>query len=629
MCGLCGFAGTVEPGDEARVRKARTALSHRGPDSQGDWSWHDPQSGSGVIFGHTRLSILDLRGSADQPMVHEPTGLCMVFNGEIYNFKQLRSELIERGHHFRTTGDSEVILNGFVEWGAAVVQRLRGMFAMVIFDPRNRTLFLARDGYGIKPLYYVMLPGQRGIAFASEVRSLLDAEYAPRKTDHHRLRQYLWNGFMPSPGTIICDIECFPPGSTGEYDLSTKQLRIQQSWSLSGAASRSTSPQQAETSLDESVRGHLVSDVPLGVFLSGGIDSTAVAVMAARNAAQVKTLSIGFREEGSDETVYAERAAKQIKSDHTTIRISGSDMLGQIDATVSALDQPSFDGINTWFVSRAAVEAGLKVALAGTGGDELFGGYSSFRRLPRLHRNILLAKGFPNGLGLARYLYGPYTNKRKLASLASTRGDLRCLYQLQYAMFDPDTVGRFMGQHAPASRVRWGLDEDRFDRLGRSIEKLSPLQSVSYLESQLFLSDRLLRDTDSASMAHSLEVRVPLVDTVLADSCWGMSDESRFLPLGTKPPLSSIAASGVDRSVFERKKQGFEFPFDHWFQGELRSEISSIMLDHRLILSSGLNPKAVGDLWESYLANPKNIYWTRVWTVYALLKWFSIYNITI
>lgn len=629
MCGICGFAGTLEPSDDARVKKAISALIHRGPDSQGEWSWRDPRSGYGVILGHTRLSILDLRESADQPMVHEKTGLSMVFNGEIYNFKQLRAKLIDRGHHFKTTGDSEVILNGYAEWGAGVVQKLRGMYALAIFNPVKQKLVLARDGHGIKPLYYVVLPNQRGVAFASEVRSLLDAEYAARRTDHHRLRQYLWNGFMPSPDTIICDIQCFPTGSYGEYDLAGQHLRIKQNWCLSESNGRVTTPQQAESSLNDSIRSHLISDVPLGIFLSGGIDSTAVSVIAAQNQAQIKTLSIGFSEGGSDETVYAEMAAKQIDSDHTTIRISGTEMLSQIDTTISALDQPSFDGINTWFVSRAAVEAGLKVALAGTGGDELFGGYSSFRRLPRLHRAIPPTKILPNGLALARYFYGPFTNKLKLSTLISTRGDLRCLYQLQYAMFAPNTIDRLISQDAPGSRVQWGLDEKRFDQLGHSLRNMSPLQSVSYLETQLFLTDRLLRDTDSASMAHSLEVRVPLVDTVLADSCWAMSDESRFLPLGTKPPLSSIAASGVDQSIFDRKKQGFEFPFDQWFNTYLRTEINSVMLDRSLIFASGLNPQSVGELWKSYLANPQNIYWTRVWSVYTLLKWFSIHNIVV
>ena len=604
-------------------------LQHRGPDDNGTWTWRVGE-GFGAVLCHRRLSIIDLRHIAAEPMVSKATGTTLVFNGEIYNFQAIRAELEAGGAKFLTNGDTEVILHGYDRWGVDIFARLRGMFALVLVDPRNERVVLARDGYGIKPLYWARFAGAEGrpaIAFASEGRALVEAGFAERRTSSDRVGQYLWNGFMPGPHTIWTDVQEVPRGSYAVLDKQYSEPRFERFWNI-GSSFRNGSvidAEEADRLIAEDVRLHLIADVPLAVFLSGGVDSTAVAAAAASQAGEVHTISVAFTEADADERRFAAAAAKAIGTSHHVVELSASSILADIEDAVGALDQPSFDGINSWFVSREAVRLGFKVALSGAGGDELAGGYSSFRRVLRAHPLMKMP-----GSGLAAGLAGAVLRQLRPASktgqLGQAFGALERMYQTQYALFSTDTLRGLLSD--PPSAPTWGVDREREAMLAQEIASLPPLQAVTALESEMFLGDRLLRDMDSVSMAHSLEVRVPFVDTVLSDRLAGLSDADRYLPIGQKQLLRRQSRAVLPENFFSRPKRGFEFPMDEWIRGPLRSMVEGRLLDANQCAAMGLNAPAVAAIWQQFLSKPGAIYWTRPWAIFALLQWAARNEVT-
>ena len=629
MCGISGAIGALRPGDVERCEAMSARLQHRGPDDNGTWTWRVGE-GFGAVLCHRRLSIIDLRHIAAEPMVSEATGTTLVFNGEIYNFQAIRAELEAGGAKFLTNGDTEVILHGYDRWGVDIFARLRGMFALVLVDPRNERVVLARDGYGIKPLYWARFAGAEGrpaIAFASEGRALVEAGFAERRTSSDRVGQYLWNGFMPGPHTIWTDVQEVPRGSYAVLDKQYSEPRFERFWNI-GSSFRNGSvidAKEADRLIAEDVRLHLIADVPLAVFLSGGVDSTAVAAAAASQAGEVHTISVAFTEADADERRFAAAAAKAIGTSHHVVELSASSILADIEDAVGALDQPSFDGINSWFVSREAVRLGFKVALSGAGGDELAGGYSSFRRVLRAHPLMKMP-----GSGLAAGLAGAVLRQLRPASktgqLGQAFGALERMYQTQYALFSTDTLRGLLSD--PTSAPTWGVDREREAMLAQEIASLPPLQAVTALESEMFLGDRLLRDMDSVSMAHSLEVRVPFVDTVLSDRLAGLSDADRYLPIGQKQLLRRQSRAVLPENFFSRPKRGFEFPMDEWIRGPLRSMVEGRLLDANQCAAMGLNAPAVAAIWQQFLSKPGAIYWTRPWAIFALLQWAARNEVT-
>ena len=629
MCGISGAIGALRPSDVERCEAMSARLLHRGPDDNGTWTWRVGE-GFGAVLCHRRLSIIDLRHIAAEPMVSKATGTTLVFNGEIYNFQAIRAELEAGGAKFLTNGDTEVILHGYDRWGVDIFARLRGMFALVLVDPRNERVVLARDGYGIKPLYWARFAGAEGrpaIAFASEGRALVEAGFAERRTSSDRVGQYLWNGFMPGPHTIWTDVQEVPRGSYAVLDKQYSEPRFERFWNI-GSSFRNglvIDAEEADRLIAEDVRLHLIADVPLAVFLSGGVDSTAVAAAAASQAGEVHTISVAFTEADADERRFAAAAAKAIGTSHHVVELSASSILADIEDAVGALDQPSFDGINSWFVSREAVRLGFKVALSGAGGDELAGGYSSFRRVLRAHPLMKMP-----GSGLAAGLAGAVLRQLRPASktgqLGQAFGALERMYQTQYALFSTDTLRGLLSD--PASAPTWGVDREREAMLAQEIASLPPLQAVTALESEMFLGDRLLRDMDSVSMAHSLEVRVPFVDTVLSDRLAGLSDADRYLPIGQKQLLRRQSRAVLPENFFSRPKRGFEFPMDEWIRGPLRSMVEGRLLDANQCAAMGLNAPAVAAIWQQFLSKPGAIYWTRPWAIFALLQWAARNEVT-
>lgn len=651
MCGIAGAVGSLSPSVRdvapkrgatiACVERMSLALRHRGPDGAGIWAAETSE----VVLGHRRLAILDLSEAGAQPMVDAESGCAITFNGEIYNFRDLRRELETLGEQFHSSSDTEVVLKAYKRWGLTVVPRLRGIFAMAIWDPRSRCVHLVRDHMGIKPLYWTRLRnsplGNDIFLFASEVRALLASGMVERRLDPIAVASYLSQGFVIGPSSIVEGIKLLPAASIltvgpgkGARDPNTHMLRSY--WTAPSSGVRRTTEDELREEIANTVRMQLVSDAPLGIFLSGGIDSSAVATLASQvEPDAVHTFTIGFEESGLDESQHAARVAAAIGSRHTNVLLREPDFLKQLPDALSSIDQPTFDGLNTYFVSRAAREAGMTVALAGTGGDELFGGYPSFVELPKMRHAGAWVPPLADGVvsGSYRLVAGlfwnllkqapPQTRWGKLADVVCAAHDLLDLYQTSYALFTREAQSRLAS--APVQAAQASLDFGLPDEVARAwrarTEGSEPLHAISLLELSSFIGERLLRDTDAASMAVSLEVRVPLLDYALCEKVAGIDPARRFSPPGKKRLLRDLALTRLDPALFDRPKSGFVLPIGEWAKRRLQPEMQRLLTDTALISRAGLRAKSVQTLWRSYLAGRPGLYWSRVWSLYALLSW--------
>ena len=661
MCGIAGAIGNLGPGAAtagwnrsavfACVERVSNALRHRGPDGAGFWSADSAE----VVFGHRRLAIIDLSEAGAQPMVDAASGCVVTFNGEIYNFRELRRELEAIGEHFDSSSDTEVVLKAYARWGLGVVRRLRGIFAMAIWDPRARTVHLLRDHLGIKPLYWTRVragsSGAEVVLFASEVRALLASGFVARRLNCDAVASYLSDGFVIGPDTMVEGVELLPAagiltiavGRRAE-DGGNNRHTLGCYWRLPSSGAQRTTEDELRHELSETVRMQLVSDAPLGVFLSGGIDSSAVAALASEAQPRaLHTFTIGFEEAGLDESQFAARVATAIGSRHTNVTLREEDFLRQLPDALTAIDQPTFDALNTYFVSRAAREAGMTVALAGTGGDELFGGYASYVELPKMLRAgawipwpLGRAIGGACGLigALSWSLFGhapPQTRWGKVADLARASGDLLRLYQTSYALFTRETQARLASASVRAAQrlQDFGLPAEVARAWRDRIEDSELLHAISVLELSSFVGERLLRDTDAASMAVSLEARVPLLDWVLCEKVAGIETSRRFSPLGKKRLLRELTLASLDPAIFDRPKSGFVLPIGEWAKKRLQPEMGRLFCDARLVGRAGLRPDTVYTLWKSYVAGRPGLYWSRVWSIYALLSWCERHEMSV
>ncbi len=635
MCGIAGAIGFVDDGVIEAVGRAHEALRHRGPDAEG--VWQDVRGQRGAALAHRRLAIIDLSADGAQPMRDIETGLTIVFNGEIYNFAVLRVELEALGYVFQTRTDTEVLLKAHAAWGDDAVRRLNGMFAYALWDSERRRALLVRDRMGIKPLYFAWSGGT--LLFASEVRALLATGLVKRTLDRRALSSYLWNGFVVGPPTIIEGVDLLPAASTlAVFDSGEREPT--RYWRQPSADGANDDTSELRERLLQSVRMRLVADVPLGVFLSGGIDSSALAALASEVSEQpVQTFNISFDETEFDESPYAKLVAQSIGSEHHDIRLTQQGFASQLDDALASIDQPTFDAINTYFVSRAVREAGLTVALAGTGGDELFGGYASFRELPSAIRWSRLAAMAPEAwlrAGAAAFTrlrtgrpgeVQPQTRWGKLGDALATRGDLLKMYQVAYGLFTQAFLEELCTTEA--DDVEYGLPVGRARELEREASKCGLLGAISQLEQGLFLGERLLRDTDAASMAVALEVRVPLLDHNVVEALAALHEGTRFVPIGQKQLLRKLGLGGVDPALFDRPKSGFVLPLDLWCRRQIKGVIDSTFADHELCTAVGLRPDAVARLWRSYRDGAPGLYWSRVWSLFVLLNWCREHGVTL
>jgi asparagine synthase (glutamine-hydrolysing) len=638
MCGIAGIIGRLDKPNRAALQRMSDAMIHRGPDASGTWVSAPDARGWGVLLAHRRLSILDLSPAGAQPMVDPVTGHVVVFNGEIYNFGDLRQRLVAEGQEFRSSGDTTVMLRALGLYGPNAVSWLRGMFAFACWNPKQRRLLLARDPLGIKPLYIARASDPDAgwsVAFASELRALLASKLmGTPHLDPQAVASGVWNGFVVGPGTAVKGIDLLWPGRLIELDGAGKELRQEDFWPIPDRGSDPTMDEDGLAAvLQEGLRLHLTSDVPLAIFLSGGVDSSAMANLAQRAAeSPIHTFTLAFEEHELSEGPIARRVAAAIGTQHHEVVLTEGRFVENLQAALDSLDQPTFDGLNAYYLSQAIRAAGFTVALSGTGGDELFGGYKSYRELPLLQQWCRGTPWVPRGLQvaaakLASRLLGrssesmpPQTRWAKLPEMVRRGEDLLALYQLAYALFVPGFQRELLAP-AFAEPLADGLPPAMRQRISAETRARTPLSAISVMEQRLFLGERLLRDNDVASMASSLEQRVPLVDQVLFESVDRLPDQARYRPLGRKAMLRRIGLRGLDPALFERPKSGFVLPFDRWIRRGLKDTMDQTLRDPQAIAPAGLDPVAVERLWRAFLDAAPGIYWSRVWSVYVFIRW--------
>ncbi len=631
MCGIFGAVGRPQWVSGLRLSAAVDALRHRGPDSSGTWDSRgttgtDLDEGTACVLGHTRLSIIDLSDASRQPMVSGDGRSILVYNGEVYNFAEIRKELEAGGERFVSSGDTEVVLKAFGRWGPACVERFRGMFAFGVWESRKKTLFLCRDRLGVKPLYWT--EGPCGVAFASEVRALLASGASERVLSPRGLLGYLRYGSMEEPDTLISGVRSLPPGSTLTYRDGKAEVR--RFWSLPAGPVGGISREEAVSGIDrllhESVRLRLVSDVPFGIFLSGGVDSSALtAIASAESPRPVHTFTVVFDEtEYSEEQVAAE-TAHRFGCEHHSVRITGTEGARTFGDALAAQDQPSQDGLNTWLVSRAARQAGLSMTLSGLGSDEVFGGYENFRRFGRLLRWSRNAGRLPAGLLAAaeRRLARPGARNRprKALALATARGDVRLVYGVLRRMFtdaqlDMLVAGPAMRRGAQEREIRGPSGE--FDDLPSGV--VDNVNLFTRLEMSYYLRNTLLRDTDAMSMASSLEVRVPYLDHRLLEFVATVRGRMK-LDRRVNKPLLVAAVPSLPAGIGTRPKVGFVLPLAEWFRGPMRKQMEEILLGLPGPAAGILRRPSMTATWNAFVGGDESVSASRVFGLASLVMW--------
>jgi len=575
MCGLAGFFAhaaqgpTVEP---ATLIAMRDRMASRGPDGTGLWIAPDGRAG----FGHRRLSIIDLSETGAQPMATPDGRYTIAYNGEIYNYRKLRAELADAGTVFAGESDTEVLLHLYARHGADMLPRLRGMFAIAIWDATERSMFLARDPLGIKPLYYADVGGT--VRFASQVKALLVDPAVPRTPSAAGLTGFHLLGSVPEPHTAWQAIKALPAGHCMTFAAAGPEgpreyARVASV--LADARGRAVGDAEVRAALRDSVRHHLVADVEVGAFLSGGVDSGAlIGLMRDCGQERIRACTLAFREfagTSDDEMPGAIEIAQRYRVDHHVRHVTAAEFAEDLDAIFDAMDQPSVDGINSWFVSKACREMGLKVALSGLGGDELLAGYSTFQSVPRmLHRAGPLSR-IPGAAGIARTLIrtlAPRLARRnpKVLGVLDHAGSWPGAYLLRRAVLLPFELDEAMD---PAM-AREGLDELGLSALIADSVTPDPGSDngrVCALETANYMRNQLLRDADWAGMAHSVEIRVPLVDMTLLEAVAPRIASLR--PGEGKTLLATSPITPVPQEVVDRPKTGFGIPVGDWLRGDV------------------------------------------------------------
>ncbi len=577
MCGIAGIFAyhyAANPVDLAELRKMRDHMAARGPDGSGEWQSPDGRIG----LGHRRLAIIDLTERGAQPMASADGKTVIILNGEIYNYRVLRAELESRGCVFRTQTDTEVLLHLYAAKGAAMVHDLRGMFAFALWDIDKRGLLLARDPYGIKPLYYA--DDGWTLRFASQVKAIVAGGGAASDPEPAGWAGFLLFGSVPEPYTIYQDIRALPAGTTLWIDrrgpaAHAHYFSVAQ---VFAAAERQPAPstdaaERVRTALRDSIRHHLVADVPVGIFLSAGVDSgSLLGLMRDVGAADIHAVTLAyedFHNTPDDEAPLARLVAAHYGSRHTVRTVPEAEFRGDLPKIFAAMDQPSIDGINTWFVSKAARELGLKAAISGLGGDELFGGYPSFVDIPRWVRWGALPSRVPLlGDAVRRALTGlAWPLHPKTAGLLKYAGTYAGAYLLRRGVFMPWELDTLMDRDFMAEGLR------RLNPLRHIAARMRPgprsaMGKVATLEASLYMRNQLLRDADWASMAHSLEVRVPLVDASLLETLAPVAVS--LAPGAGKRLLAGSPGKALPDAVIARAKTGFATPIDDWLQRDER-----------------------------------------------------------
>jgi len=677
MCSIAGILGIshFESGNAelksetlaAAVERMNVALRHRGPDDHGIAQLPNRSIAEfQMCLGNTRLAVIDTTPAGHQPMHDPQTGNWITYSGETYNFRELRREIGDEFGPWHSHTDTEVVLRAYRKWGVEIFRRLRGMFALAIWDAGKQELIVARDPFGIKPLYYAEIPQFRNsFIFASEVRALLASGLVPRKLCSEGVDSYLTYGSVQAPLTIIEGVRCVMPGEglrVTAKGIEKFDFRIAEIRNLEGGRDDSSSSEKAQLAageicnpsirnrdqavaqlravLEESVRHHLVSDVPLGVFLSGGMDSSAlVALMSRVSEDKPKTFSVVFDDEKLTESPHSRLVAETFHTDHSEVHLDEDRLLEMLPAALSSLDQPTIDGINTYVVSKAVKDAGITVALSGLGGDELFAGYPSFSRALKLQSVSAFTKAalrLTSGLG--KLALNGSVKRTKFWQLIESDGKPQDVYRISRQLFAPKGVARLLD--CEIAQLRNGRDpssgwtnadsageELRGRPIAHSRTSLDPINTISKLELQGYMANTLLRDTDVMSMAHSLEVRVPFVDVNVVNYVLSLPGEWKLNGANAELPKALLADAVSDllpRDFLSRPKMGFTLPFEKWMQSRLRNEISGVLEEKGRLAKAELDSVEAGKIWRRFLRSPPSVGWSRPWALYVLATWCEI-----
>jgi len=610
---VCGIVGAYNLADKKTdsFPEFLGTLNHRGPDGLGIWQEGLPAQAGQISLGQNRLAIIDLSDGGKQPMFLQcakgKDKFAIVFNGEIYNYESLQRELKKLGHTFSSHSDTEVILHVYEEWGVKGFSKLRGMFALVLWDINKQELVAARDRFGIKPLYYCW-SGERFV-FASEIKAFDKLSFFKKEIRQEAVVDFLRMGYVSQPQTFYKNILALEPGAFLKIGQQQGRLEIEQGkfadlkdFYLLPKKDMSLDQAFSETkaALLDSIQHHLVADVEVGLFLSGGIDSSIIlSLMRELRHDKIKSVSAVFPGTGYDESAKVNELVKRFKTSHLETKITGQDFVEHLDKIIYHLDQPSVDGVNTYFVSLAAKQAGLKVVLSGLGGDELFYGYPSFSDIPKLAAWLPLLNIAGAGGLLSKINYSNM-QRAKLAQISQARNLIE-VYSTYRANFTDFQISRILGAKS-LNREPVNLD----------IAGIKDRQSlISYLEMRLYLKNQLLRDADVFSMAHSIELRVPFVDSALFKAIVSLPDSYKLSGGIKKFLLKGILKGRVSENILQQKKQGFVVPLELWLKNEAKE-----ILQTELLSSEIFQKKETERLLQRFFAG--SFHWSRIWSLFVL-----------
>jgi len=635
MCGIAGFISKEASEETLRrgVSRMCAAMRHRGPDDEG------AVVRAGAALGMRRLAIFD-PAHGKQPMTTVDGRYWLVLNGSIVNHPELRRELVGLGHTFRSECDTEVLLAAYVQWGEGSLRRLRGMFAFAVWDARERTLFAARDALGIKPLYYARRT-DGALLFASELRALAASGEVACEIDPAAVAEYLAWSAVPAPRTIYSGCAALLPGHVLRCDH-LGRVRTDAWWQFpevdagAEAALRHTGAEAARRGfqralrerLEEVARLYARSDVPLGAFLSGGLDSSACVALLRHTggaARQLRTFSIVFDEAGYSEESAAQVTARALGTEHHELRLTGARLAEDLPKILGCFDQPGGDGVNTYYASLAAKEGGVTVAVSGLGGDELFGGYSSFADVPKLARWLPRWRMLPAALRqviLGRLRRRDDMRSQLLADWLGTAQDIHDLAAMRRRSFTETQRLALLAPEALRHAERLGPLHPLSEHLPLELSERGAdvFQIVSAWELRSYASDILLRDSDTFSMAHSLELRVPLIDSGLVEWVWAQPTALKYDPRVTKFGLAEATRDLLPSGIVERKKQGFSLPFPLWMRGPLRPFMEACFSARALGDCPWLNADTARGLWTRFAAGGDSRAWSRVWSLAMLIQ---------